>query len=120
MAHINDLVDVLEGIDDKDPEWKNPLFVKSLKQALNYGFRLHDADVVFLKWKMIGNDYERPDNQDRLKMSKIDYQSTRILSWIIDQQDKMKTKDAAEKYVVSRPMSKEEGIGRSLWGGGPE
>ena len=110
MAHINDLVNVLEGIDDKDPEWKNPYFVKSLKHAIGYGFRMKDADIVLLKWKMIGTEYERPDNQDALHMSKIDYQSAKIFVWILDQQEKMRIKEDA--LARTAEVSKEEYFGR--------
>ena len=107
--------DVVEDIDKNDADWQSSAFKRALGDALFYGFQQADADVIMLKWKMLGSAY---DQQPSLHLTHVDseearakdreaYQTRMIFHWMLEQHERIKHRSSAV------PMSKEEYFGRA-------
>jgi len=98
-----------------DPDWKSSAFSRALSDAIFYGFKISDADIIMVKWKMLGDKYDHLQSNDSIKDvgSKVNwreaYQAREIFHWTLDQQKIMRYKDDAIKRAAE--ISKEEYFG---------
>ena len=114
MTEVKNLADLINK-HSSDSDWKSSAFSRALSDAIFYGFKISDADIIMVKWKMLGDKYDHLQSNDSIKDvgSKVNwreaYQSREIFHWTLDQQNRMRTKDDAIKRTAE--ISKEEYFG---------
>jgi hypothetical protein len=114
MTEVKNLADLINK-HSSDSDWKSSAFSRALSDAIFYGFKISDADIIMVKWKMLGDKYDHLQSNDSIKDvgSKVNwreaYQSREIFHWTLDQQNRMRTKDDAIKRTTE--ISKEEYFG---------
>jgi hypothetical protein len=116
MTEVKNLADLINK-HSSDSDWSSPAFSRALSDAIFYGFKISDADIIMVKWKMLGDKYDHlsasnvltvPVDQSYSKWREA-YQSREIFHWTLDQQNRMRTKDDAIKRTAE--ISKEEYFG---------